>query len=128
MDEKKTKILIVEDDDDTREMIVSALQRHGASVLEVSSGSEALTKLREGNPDVLVSDIGMHEMDGYDLLKRIRVGLDGVTKDLPAIALTAYASSEDIERTRRAGFAVHIAKPISVSELLYSIAKVVQTR
>ncbi len=121
------RVMVVEDDEDTREMIVEALKRHGCSVSHVGSGLEALTALRDHRPDVLVSDIGMPEMDGYDLLSRIRLGSAGGIQDLPAIALTAYASIEDKERARRAGFADHVTKPVSVTELVYSIAKVART-
>jgi signal transduction histidine kinase/ActR/RegA family two-component response regulator len=118
------RVMVVEDDADTREMIVEALERHGASVLQASSGTEALIAITENKPDILISDIGMPEMDGYDLLTRIRLGELGL-KNLPAIALTAYASVEDKEKARRAGFAAHLSKPISVADLVSCIARIV---
>ena len=120
--------MIVEDDPDTREMIIEALHRHGAAVLAASSGPEALSILQENSPDIVVSDIGMPGMDGYDLLNRIRIDVMGDVRNVPAIALTAHASAEDKEKARRAGFADHIAKPISISELVYSIARVARNK
>jgi signal transduction histidine kinase len=122
------RVMIVEDDPDTREMIIEALHRHGAAVLAASSGAEALRILQENSPDIVVSDIGMPGMDGYDLLNRIRVDVMGDVRSVPAIALTAHASAEDKEKARRAGFADHIAKPISISELVYSIARVARNQ
>jgi signal transduction histidine kinase/CheY-like chemotaxis protein len=120
------RVMVVEDDVDTRNMIVEALERHGASVLQASSGTEALTAITENNPDILISDIGMPEMDGYDLLTRIRVAELGL-QNLPAIALSAYASVEDKEKARHAGFTAHLSKPVSVADLVYCIAKIVRT-
>jgi CheY-like chemotaxis protein len=122
------RVMIVEDDPDTREMIIEALHRHGAAVLAASSGAEALRILQENSPDIVVSDIGMPGMDGYDLLNRIRIDVMGDVRNVPAIALTAHASAEDKEKARRAGFADHLAKPISISELVYSIARVARNQ
>jgi signal transduction histidine kinase/CheY-like chemotaxis protein len=110
------RVMLVEDDDDTREVIAAALDRYGASVIEAASAAEALRILVRENPDVLVTDIGMPEMDGYELLAKIRS--EYRQPNIPAIALTAFASPEDRQKALRAGFRAHVAKPIEVEELV----------
>ena len=82
------------------------------------SGAEALAILARGAIDVLVSDIGMPELDGYELIQKIR----SATPAPPALALSAYAAAEDVERARRAGFQRHLAKPVTPDHLVEAVA------
>jgi CheY-like chemotaxis protein len=100
------------------------LSECNATVTTAANAHEALERFAEQPPDVLISDIGMPDVDGYELLKRIRAR--GVARGgrTPAIALTAFARSEDRTRALRAGFLVHVAKPIEPSELVATVASV----
>ena len=112
-------ILIVEDDTDSRNVLAVLLQRLGALVEAVASAKEAFDRLSHRCPDVLVSDIGMPDEDGYSLIRRVRE-LCGPDR-LPAIALTAYARKQDAEDAIAAGFDRHLPKPVSPGELVSAI-------
>lgn len=101
------------------------LQDCDAAVVTARSAEEALRLVEENEPDVLVSDIGMPDMDGYELLRRVRALASPRGSRLPAIALTALARSEDRTRALRAGFLAHVAKPVEPSELVATVASVV---
>lgn len=117
-------ILVVDDEPDARELVRRVLEECEAKVITAGSADEALRLLADiDRPNVLVSDIGMPEMDGYELLRRIRATDRGDAR-IPAIALTAFARSEDRTRALRAGFLVHIAKPVEPSELVATVASV----
>jgi CheY-like chemotaxis protein/anti-sigma regulatory factor (Ser/Thr protein kinase) len=118
------RVLVVEDDDDTRELVRATLEHAGAQVDAVASASDARREMLEDLPDVLVSDIRMPEENGYSLIQSLRTA--GVTT--PAIALTAYAGTEDRERALSAGFAAHLAKPIEPNDLISAIARVAGRR
>ncbi|HEX7809619.1 MAG TPA: ATP-binding protein, partial [Thermoanaerobaculia bacterium] len=105
-------VLLVEDDDDTRRMLSATLTTFGADVTAVHSVSAALDSMHASTPSVLVSDIGMPGLDGYELMLRIRANPSAATRAVPAIALTAYASPEDRERVLTSGFNFHLAKPV----------------
>jgi PAS domain S-box-containing protein len=113
-------ILVVEDEPDTREFLARLLGNHGATVATAATASEALARFHEARPDVLVSDIGLPDVDGYDLIRIIREQTAG--GDLLAIALTAYARSEDRVRALDAGFQHHVSKPIDVAELIAALS------
>jgi len=118
------RILLVDDDADSRTLIRKFLAHSGAQTSEAGSAVEALAELADIRPDVLVSDLGMPHMDGYGLIREIRTR--GLTyQHLPAIALTAFARPEDRRRSLLAGFQVHLAKPVDPAELLASIAALV---
>jgi signal transduction histidine kinase len=117
------RVLVVEDDEDTRELLVRALERGGAQIEEAGSVAEALAALDRGLPDVLVSDIGMPGEDGYSLIRRLRARSRDQGADLPAAALTAYARSEDRAQALQAGFNAHIAKPVDPGELVVIVAR-----
>jgi CheY-like chemotaxis protein len=117
--------MLVEDDDDTREVVAATLDRYGASVIEAASAAEALRLLVTEKPDVLVTDIGMPDMDGYQLLAKIRS--EYWKRDLPAVALTAFASPDDRQKALRAGFRAHLSKPISSDELIAAIGASLKT-
>jgi PAS domain S-box-containing protein len=116
------RILVVEDEEDTRELLDRLLRGYGADILLARSAEEALSQLSDGPVDLVVSDIGLPDIDGYDLMQRIRQfpANDGGTT--PAIALTAYARTEDRTRAFRAGYQAHLAKPIEPAELVATIA------
>jgi signal transduction histidine kinase len=115
------RVLVVEDDEDTRELLVRALERGGAQVEEAGSVAEALAALDCRLPDVLVSDIGMPGEDGYSLIRKLRARERGA--ELPAAALTAYARNEDRVQALQAGFNAHIAKPVDPTELVQIVAR-----
>jgi CheY-like chemotaxis protein len=116
---------VVDDDRDARELIKRILNDCGATVRIAASAREALDLLREAPANLLISDLGMPETDGFELLDRVR----GLPRDqggqVPAIALTAFARSEDRLRALEAGFSAHISKPVEPSELIATVASVV---
>ena len=114
-------VLLVEDDEDSRRLISTMLKQHGAEVTAVGSAADAISVFLEKTPDVLVSDIGMPEQDGYELIQKIRA-LPLGQGCVPAIALTGYATRKDRERSLTAGYHSHLAKPIEQTELVAAIA------
>ncbi|MBV9958425.1 MAG: response regulator, partial [Acidobacteria bacterium] len=119
------KILAVDDEADTCEMLRVALTECGAQVLTARSVREALAQLENFLPDVLISDIGMPEEDGYELIRRVRrLPSDGGA--IPAVALTAYAGAEDRLRVLREGYQMHLPKPVELTELVAVIASLVK--
>ncbi len=118
-----TRILAVDDDADSREMIEMVLKTQGAEVVSVSGVKDALTVLERNGwkPQILVSDLGMPEMDGYDLIREIRSG--STAQNLPAIAITGYAGNEEGKRALDAGFQRHLTKPVNWRELIDSIVE-----
>jgi PAS domain S-box-containing protein len=124
-DLKGLKILAVDDEADSLELIKIFLERCGAKVLTASSVSEALIHLDTSAPDVLVSDIGMPEADGYELIKKIRALPPERGGNIPAVALTAYARSEDKIRAVSSGFQTHLSKPFEIEDLLKTISGVI---
>ena len=117
------QILIVDDEADTRELIAFVLQEYGATIITAASAKEALTLLQEFSLDLLISDIGMPEMDGYSLMRQVR-SLN-LNQQIPAIALTAYASEEDQKLATLSGFQVHIAKPLELKQLSQAIVSLI---
>ena len=115
-------VLVVEDDDDSRDLLMAILGKCGARVSGVGSGEAALELFETDAPDVLVSDIGMPEMDGYALIRRIRALPIAASQRVPALALTAYARSEDRRRALAEGFQMHLAKPADPSEFAMAVA------
>jgi PAS domain S-box-containing protein len=119
-------VLIVEDDADAREIIVRSIADVGASVTAVGSGAEAIALLRKGTAtDVVITDIGMPDEDGYALLRELRRLPTADGGRLPAIAVTAYASGDDRKRALQEGFVAHIGKPFAPLTLISTIARVV---
>jgi PAS domain S-box-containing protein len=120
---KGLRILVVDDHLDTREMVAAMLEMNEAQVKAAANASEALEELRIWRPDVLVSDIGMPEEDGYSLIRKIRNMRPEECGTIPAIALTGYAGSEEGERALSAGFEIHLPKPAEPSILVNTIAQ-----
>jgi signal transduction histidine kinase/ActR/RegA family two-component response regulator len=117
------RVLVVEDDDDAREVVRATLESAGADVRTVASAREARREMLAGPPDVLISDIRMPGEDGYALMRSLR-GAGIVT---PAIALTAYARREDADEAREAGFQIHLPKPIDAGRLVDAVATLLRT-
>jgi PAS domain S-box-containing protein len=115
------RVLVLEDEADTREFLRRLLEAHGAEVSAVGSAAEAFAHVAERQPDLLISDIGLPEVDGYDLMRQIR-RQERPSVRLPAIALTAYARTEDRTRALLAGYQAHVAKPVESDELLATVA------
>jgi signal transduction histidine kinase/DNA-binding response OmpR family regulator len=116
------RVLVVDDEEDTRDLIMIMLTRCGAEVLTVATAAQALDELERWNPDVLISDIGMPVEDGYSLIRKVRAQESAQHNRIPAIALTAYASVQDRLRALSAGFQMHVAKPLEPSELIAVVA------
>jgi len=120
------RVLVVEDDPDAREMLTGVLQQAGAEVISVASAAEALDTLHHRRADVLISDIGMPDEDGYALIHRVRALDPKSGGTVPAIALTANARAEDRSHALAAGFQIHLAKPIDPGELTRTIAETIR--
>lgn len=116
------RILVVDDDQDALALSREVLEVTGATVMTADSGQDALDKLARGLTDVLIADIGMPWMDGFELITRIRASGEPAIRELPAAALTAFARSEDRTRAMRSGFEVHLSKPIEPGELMAAAA------
>jgi CheY-like chemotaxis protein len=125
---KGTKILIVDDEPDNLEFLALTLRYYQAEVIAVSQAKEALTALKTYKPDILISDIGMPGMDGYELLQKIRNLKSDRDKQIPAIALTAYAREEDARKALSAGFQRHISKPVNINSLANAIVEVLSRK
>jgi PAS domain S-box-containing protein len=115
-------VLIVDDETDALDLISVELTQHGAKVTAATNAPEALTVLKRQNIDVLISDIGMPRMDGYELIRQVRRQEQGKDRPLPAVALTAYARVQDRMQAILAGFSTHIAKPVEAQELITVVA------
>jgi len=113
----------VDDDEAGRDVVAMHLEGRGATVVLASSAAAALEILERDRFDVLLIDIAMPDRDGYDLLRAMR-DLSGRAADIPAVALTAYASDEDRARSLAAGFKAHLSKPIEPGELVETVARV----
>jgi len=115
------KLLIVDDDPNTRDLLAEALEVRGARVRALGSASEARTTLVAWHPDLMISDVGMPRENGYELIRRVRhlSVRDGGTT--PAIACTGYTRPEDRARAMRAGFDAVVTKPVNLEELLQTI-------
>jgi len=113
------QVLVVDDEADTRQLTAFVLEQAGAIVTAVPSASAALEICAQSPPDVLVSDIGMPEMDGYALIRQIRISKQ--VKSIPAVALTAYAGEVDQQQALAAGFQAHLSKPVEPDTIVAMI-------
>jgi CheY-like chemotaxis protein len=114
------KALVVDDDGDARDVVAALLTRAGAEVVTAASAAEASALLETLRPDALVSDLGMPDEDGFSMARRLRA--NPATRDVPAIALSAFARPEDRRNALIAGFQMHLAKPVDPAELVLAIA------
>jgi PAS domain S-box-containing protein len=120
------KVLVVDDEPDTRELLKVGLGQCGAEVTAVGSATEALEAITVKAPDLLISDIGMPDEDGYELIRRVRQFPAQSGGKVPAIALTAYARVEDRMQALRAGYQMHVTKPVELAELVAVAASLVR--
>jgi len=118
------RVLLVEDEPDARDLLTFTLTGSGAEVQAVESVQEALLDLESFNPDVLLSDIGLPTESGYDLIEKIRA-LPSATSQIPAVALTAFATEKDRQRALASGFQLHLSKPVEPSALIQAIDQLV---
>ena len=116
------KVLVVDDEADTRELISEVLRECGSEVITSCSAAEALVALEQDKPDILISDLGMPDEDGYALITKIRALPSNRGGQIPAAALTAYARAEDRMRVLRSGFQFHLPKPVDSAELVTVVA------
>jgi signal transduction histidine kinase/DNA-binding response OmpR family regulator len=121
------KALVVDDEADARDLVATVLGAGGAAVLMASSAAEATGLIASNAFDVLISDIGMPDVDGYELMRRIRAQAGAKSAQIPAVALTAYAREQDRNRALEAGFDRHVAKPVEPTELLNVVAALLKT-
>ncbi|MEH1916379.1 PAS domain-containing protein [Nostoc sp.] len=122
------RVLTVDDDADARELLTVLLAEYGAKVLTVGSAAEVLANLESFQPDVLVSDIGMPEVDGYSLIQQIRALTAEKGGEIPAIALTAYARIEDSLRAITSGYQRHVTKPLNPEELVQAVVALAHSK
>jgi CheY-like chemotaxis protein len=127
---------VVDDNVDTLELVTIILGEYGTEVITAASATEAIEAITQGarsasaqlKPNILISDIAMPGVDGYSLIRKVRTLSSEQGGQIPAIALTAYASEEERTRILDAGFQMHIPKPVEPSELVAVVAKLAQTR
>ena len=115
-------VLAIDDEPDALAMVTEVLEAVGARVTTAHSAEDALSKLTADVPDVVLTDLGMPRMDGFQLIARLRQHENPKVRQVPAAALTAYARSEDRMKALQAGFQIHLAKPIDPAELVTTIA------
>ena len=115
-------ILVVDDEPDTIDMLEAILVRNGAAIIKASSAVEALGFVAACEPDIIISDIGMPEKDGYELIRQIRGGQRPEARKIPAIALTAYVRENERLMALSAGYQEHLAKPVDPEILIETIA------
>ncbi len=117
------RVLVVDDDDDSRDLVVSILEKCEAITSSACSAQQALSLIEQEVPDVLVSDIGMPGMDGYELVRAVRALPNTRAQRVPAVAVTAYARTEDKRRALAEGFQLHVAKPIEPAAFASAVAR-----
>jgi signal transduction histidine kinase/ActR/RegA family two-component response regulator len=115
-------VLLVEDDLDTLDLLSAALKHQRATVTAVSSAAEALASIRNSTPDIVVSDIAMPGVDGYQLMEKIQAMIFDDDRQIPVVAITAYAKDEDRQRALSSGFQSYLAKPVELSALVSAVA------
>jgi CheY-like chemotaxis protein len=116
------RVLAIDDEEDALTLLRVVLEAAGAQVTTLGSPLTALERLEEVKPHVLVLDLGMPQMDGFELIQRIRKSPIAEVRNIPAAALTAFARSDDRTRALRSGFEMHLAKPVDPGELVASVA------
>ena len=122
------RVLATDDEADALGLLRDILELAGAEVTTATSAAGVLRALETVRPDVILADIGMPDMDGHELIKRIRALPDPEVRDIPAAALTAFARSEDRTKALQSGFEMHLAKPVDPVELVAAVATLVRRR
>jgi signal transduction histidine kinase/ActR/RegA family two-component response regulator len=123
VDLKGVRVMVVDDNADANNLVKHLLEQCEVTVATCTSGAECLERIASASPDVLISDIGMPEMDGYTMMRQLRLLPQERGGQTPAIALTAFARSEDRRRAMLAGFDVHVSKPVEPGELVAVVAR-----
>jgi PAS domain S-box-containing protein len=118
-------VMLVEDDEDSRKLLSTMLKRYGARVTATKSAAEAFRAIASDTPDILISDIGMPDEDGYEFIRKLRALPPDKGGHTPAIALTGYASRKDRERALDSGYQQHMAKPIEQADMIAAIAALI---
>ena len=121
------RVLVVEDDDDTREVMALGLSLYGADVVAVASAADAMAELEKSSPDVILSDIGLPDEDGLALIRRVRKLAPARGGRVPAVAVTAFTLADDAEEATRAGFQRHFRKPVETQELFGAVAALAES-
>jgi CheY-like chemotaxis protein len=121
---KGLSVLVVDDDEDSRQVVAAHLESHQAVVLTAASSAQALDMLRRERVDVLLADVAMPGEDGYALIRRVRASSDANVASIPAVALTALAREEDRQQAFQAGFQLHLCKPVDARSLVGAVASV----
>ena len=116
-----TRVLVVDDEPDARELVAYVLAMCGAEVRLAGNADEAMAELDKDTPHVIISDVGMPEKDGYSFIRSVRTLADEIKRNIPAIALTAFARNEDRTRALVEGFNVHMAKPVEPAALVQAV-------
>jgi PAS domain S-box-containing protein len=116
------RALVVDDEQDARVIICRLIEEQGGRCTLAATGHDALKILAQGDVNVLISDIGMPDFDGYQLIRKVRAMEGSAAQSIPAIALTAYARADDRQRALLAGYQMHVAKPVEPRELIAGIA------
>lgn len=116
------QVLLVEDDDDTREVLTLGLNLYGADVVAVNSAADAIVELERNTTDVMLSDIGLPDEDGLALIRRVRHLPPSRGGRVPAVAVTAFTLGDDAEEASRAGFQRHFRKPVETRDLFGAVA------
>jgi CheY-like chemotaxis protein len=119
------KVLAVDDEPDARLLLQALFEQCGAEIVTAGSAVDAIAVMDDYKPDVLVSDIGMPGEDGYSLIRRLRQSEHEWQRRLPAVALTAFARTEDRFQALQAGFNMHVPKPVEPAELALVISRLV---
>ncbi len=122
------RILLVDDDEDGRDMLAFVLQQSGAVVVQAGSAAAALKAFEEDVPDVIISDVSMPEQNGYDLVRQIRTLGVALGGEVLAIALTGHAAAIDSSRAAVAGFDMHVTKPVDITRFVDLVAALVHER
>ncbi|MEO8433866.1 MAG: MASE1 domain-containing protein [Pyrinomonadaceae bacterium] len=120
------RVLLVEDETDARTLLALMLERAGAEVEQTATAAEAMSQMAGFNPHVLLSDIGLPIEDGYELIRKLRSSPLEALRQVPAIALTAYATENDRELALNAGFHLHLAKPVEPEKLIAAVGRLVE--
>jgi CheY-like chemotaxis protein len=118
------RVLVLDDERDARDLLELVLTRAGATVVKASSAAEAMQQLEHFEPDVIVSDIGMPNEDGYSFMQRVRA--TEAHRHVQSIALTAYARGEDRQQALRAGFSTHLGKPVDPGDLTAAVSRLIR--
>jgi len=121
------RILVVDDEEDAREAMVVLLRQAGATVESAGSATDAMESLRARRPDLLLSDIAMPGEDGYSLIRQVRALPDDGGGNVPAAALTAYATLDDRRKALQAGYNDHIPKPVDPTRLIATVSALVSS-